>query len=421
MKKYVVLAVVVALVSWWGINSRFRELANAKVIENIDMIKEKEGIPVRTVEPRFLENVDFAREFTGTIEAFREVTVSAHLAEEVVKSDLVLGKHVKAGEVLVILRSDMLNAEKKLAEASVMAAQASLDKVLSGARPQELEQAKANARAAQARLKNAREEYERMSELVKQNAIPKQKADQIVAAYEGAKAAMAAASEGLSLVEEGARDEDVRSARAACDQAAARLEAVSVQLGFTEISSPIDGVISVIEKEVGEQTGVGKPVFTVVDLDKVFLVAEVPEMYINRIGTGMKALCRAGAVTGVTFEGLVAEICPSASPLNRVFSVKIAVDNPDSSLKPGMFGSGSISIDRVAKGCVIPRYCLSVDRDKTFIFVVENGLAKQTIVTFRDLGGDLVAIEPHLQPKTAVIADGTRDVRDGSRIRAEGM
>ncbi|MCS6859142.1 MAG: efflux RND transporter periplasmic adaptor subunit [Abditibacteriales bacterium] len=114
-------------------------------------------------------------------------------------------------------------AQLQQALAALAAARAREEMVLQGARPQEIAQAQARLRDAQARCDGAAREWERMKQLFAEGAIPKQQLDQAETALETAKAAEAAAREDLDLIRAGAREEEKRMARADVEAAEAQL------------------------------------------------------------------------------------------------------------------------------------------------------------------------------------------------------
>ncbi|PKK88202.1 MAG: hypothetical protein CVV64_19800 [Candidatus Wallbacteria bacterium HGW-Wallbacteria-1] len=416
MKKYIILAILISVVCYYSVNARLHEIQGGAQVTNIDAIKVSQGVPVVAVKPLLNQSVRELRSFTGNIEAFKKVTVSAHLGEEITRSDLTLGMQVTEGQEVLWLRDDMVKADLALAQAAVDQAKSMLDKAEAGARPQELEQAKANVEAAEATMKNASRDYQRMKELDSKGAIPKQQADRIIAGYEGAKAGLDAAKQQLSMVREGAREEDVRAARAGYAQATARLEQAGIRLGFTIVKSPLNGLVAEIEKEVAEQAAVGKPLFAIVDIRQVYLAAEVPEQFINRITPGMEAICTTVNLPGVSFRGKVQEICPEASAMNRVFKVKILVENPDFILKPGMFAAAEVVLDQIADACVIPMAAVVQLESGNRIFCIRDGRAIAMDVNVKNIGEGKVQVTPAIAEDLMVVTEGTRDIMDGSKV-----
>ncbi len=416
MKKYIVVLIIVTGLVYYAVDTRLEAIRSKKIGKNIGAIKKETGIPVKVINPEFREQVEETMEFSGSVQASKSVTVSARLEEEIVESHLVLGKKVKKSELLVQLRDDMINSQVELAKAAVDQTQAMLDKAHKGARPQELKQAMAAVNAAQARMDNARKDNERMKELQKNGAIPRQKADAITAGYEGAKANLDAAKQRLSLVRAGARKEDVRAAKAAFDQATALYDQSLIRQKFTKVYSPIEGIISMVKKEESELSEKGKPLFTILGLEKVHLEIEVSEYFINRLKKGMAVKCSTRSLPNEIFEGIVDEISPQSDHLTRVYKVKVLIDNPGFMIKPGMFMKGRVTLETINDACIIPRDCLVLSDGKYQINLVEDCKVLTSEVYVRELGSNTVAVTPLLKKNSKVIIQGQNDVMAGSKV-----
>jgi RND family efflux transporter MFP subunit len=151
---------------------------------------------------------------------------------------------VQLGKAQVALEQQkaLSDAQLKQAQAALSAAKAKEEQVLKGARPQEIAQAQARLRDAQARRRWAEREWERMQQLYSQGAIPKQQLDQAEVALETAQQTEAQAREDLDLIRAGARDEEKKVARAEVEAAEAKLReahaaADAVRLREREVES----------------------------------------------------------------------------------------------------------------------------------------------------------------------------------------
>jgi HlyD family secretion protein len=127
----------------------------------------------------------------------------------------------------------------------------------------------------------------------------------------------------------------------------AALAVAEAQLGYTELRSPLAGVVLRKHVEPGEIIAAGTPVVTIADLQNAWLKVYVPETDLGRVKLGQAAEIRTDTYRGKVYRGKVvfinseAEFTPKNihTPVERVklvFAVKISVDNPDQELKPGM-------------------------------------------------------------------------------------
>jgi membrane fusion protein YbhG len=276
------------------------------------------------------------------------------------------GDHVKAGAVLVELDDALLQAEKRLAEAAVLTAEAGLNQAIAtrdGAKkswenavdiqqnPIELN---ASTIAAQAALDVAEYNLQRaldtgMYYIVAEARVRRDAAaatldslqqiqanpqainaevDRTHTVYQSALAAASAA--GQQLV-----------------QAGTTLEIIEIKLAKMKLTSPVDGIVATRHNEVGEVIGAGRPVLTVVDLEEVTLTAYITERDIGRVMIGQTAAITVNSYPDKVFDGKVSYISPQAlfTPKNiqlkedqakMVFAVKIIMPNSGYELKPGM-------------------------------------------------------------------------------------
>lgn len=283
---------------------------------------------------------------TGTIEAL-QVDVSPKITGRIVERTVREGDRVHRGQLLVRLDADELTAEARRAEAAVRTAEARLRDLLAGARAQEIEQARQALVNATATRVLTERDYSRAMELFRKDLIAAQEVDRARQAYEVAKANEVGAREKLALVEAGAREYEVVAARAQVAEARASLALAERRLEQTRLVSTLDGVVLHKNMEVGETAVPGQSILTLMDPGDLWLRAYVPETDIARVKLGQPATLAVDAFPGRVFQGAVSEIASEAEftpknvqtkkeRVNLVFRVKIAVQNPDGTLKPGL-------------------------------------------------------------------------------------
>ncbi len=124
------------------------------------------------------------------------------------------------------------------------------------------------------------------------------------------------------------------NARAELESARAKLEAARLELARTTIRAPFDGVFNRNHVEVGNYVRVGDDIAEMVDLDPLLVVAELTELSVQDVRTGVGA--GADLVDGRSVEGTVTFVSSMASPETRTFTVEISVGNPDMTLVDGM-------------------------------------------------------------------------------------
>jgi HlyD family secretion protein len=283
---------------------------------------------------------------TGTIEAL-QVDVSPRVAGRIVERAVREGDRVRRGQLLVRLDAEELEAEARRAEAATRAAEARWRDLRAGARAQEVDEARANLRNATATRVWTERDFRRAQELHAKELVATAEVDRARQAYDTAVAGEAAARERLELLRAGPREDALAAAEADVEQARAALAAARTRLAEARLTSPIDGLVLHKHMEVGETVNPGVPVLTLVDPSDMWLRAYVPETDLGRVKVGQAAAVSVDAFPGRTFPGTVTEIASQAEftpknvqtrkeRVNLVFRIKIAVQNADGTLKPGL-------------------------------------------------------------------------------------
>lgn len=283
---------------------------------------------------------------TGTIEA-TQVDVSVKITGRILERLVKEGDRVTRGQVLVRLDDSELAADVRRQDAALRSAQATLRDLQKGARPQEIEDARAAVSSAEATRTMTEREYQRNDQLYTKNLIAAQDVDRARQAYEVAKAQERSARERLALVLAGSRPDQIDAARWQVTQAESALAQVQSRLREAVVVSPIDGVVLRKNLEAGETANPGVPILTLVNPKDVWLRAYVPETEVGRLKVGDTAALRVDAFPNRVFTGRLIEIGSEAefTPRNvqtkkervtLVFRIKIQIDNPDGLLKPGL-------------------------------------------------------------------------------------
>ena len=265
--------------------------------------------------------------------------VAARLVDE--------GEMVKTGQLVARLESQDFDHEISLRRAELQALHAELNELLAGSRKEEIAQSEAALVSVQAEAKRLADDYRRQEALFSRGVIPQQKFDAAKAAHEASRAQSRQAAETLALVRKGPRRERIDRARARLRGAETALAMAATRLGYTNLASPVTGMVMAKNIEPGEQVSAGTPVITVGELACVWVRAYIGETDLGRVKVGQKARVTTDTWPGKGYDGTVTFIASEAefTPKNvqtekervkLVYRVKITIPNPNMELKPGM-------------------------------------------------------------------------------------
>ncbi len=336
--------------------------------------------------------------YSGTIET-REIEIGSKIGGRVIAVPVEEGQPVKAGEVLVRFECDELQAQRAQAFAQVTQAQADLDRMVRGnrpeeiaqaqaaasaqkaaleeavhgPRPQEIAQAEADQAAAQADAVNAESYYQRMDKLAASDTISRQQFDDARDKRDAAKQRAESARQRLALLQAGTRQEDLAAAQARLAQAhsaavlarrgfrAEDIEAARGRLAQAEaqvaeldarlkeaiLIAPADAVVEVVSVRPGDLVAADRIVIDLLEPSQLWVKIYIPETDLARVRIGQAATVRVDSYAGQTFTGRLRQISSEAEFLPRnvqtssdrehqVFGAKVYVDNPQGVLKSGM-------------------------------------------------------------------------------------
>jgi HlyD family secretion protein len=289
---------------------------------------------------------------SGNIEA-TEVDVGFKVSGRIVNLLVQEGDWAERGKVLAKLDDEDLLQRLALAQATLKSAQARLDKLLAGSRPEEIREAEATLQQAQFDFDNKKVNYERVNSLFERGVIPKDTLDNAEAAFKIAKAAVERAKENYQLVKIGPRKEDIEDAKAQVEQAKANLKLIKTQLSYATLYSPLSGVVLVKSGEIGEVVNPGTPILTLADIENVWLKAYIPEVDLSRVKWGQEVSVTTDLKPQKIYKGKIsfissqAEFTPKQIQTEKervtlVYRIKIDIPNPEKELKPGMPADGKI-------------------------------------------------------------------------------
>lgn len=358
----------------------------------------------------------------GSVEAINEVTVTTKLTGRIAAVPVKEGDTVRAGQILVQLESGEFAAQVQQAEANLRAAQARLQMLESGARPQERAQVDAAVAQAKANYDMAEANFARMQSLYDTGAISKAQLDAAQLQRDVAKAQYDSTLQQRSVVQTGPRPEEIQMARAQVAQAQAAVNFARLQAANAVITSPLSGVVTHRFVDPGDLASLmpGQAnLITVSQIDPVYVVLDVSETDVERVKTGQQVGVYADAYPGRAFIGTVKEISQVADPRTRTFKVKVLVKNADHPLKPGMFARGEITVSRTEGALVIPRDAVVMTEGQATVFIVENGKARVRQVSLGATSGPFVEIRSGLVAGESVVVAGQSELSDGTAVAVQ--
>jgi HlyD family secretion protein len=295
--------------------------------------------------------------YSGTIET-TQANLSFQVPGRVVKVNVQEGQSVTKDQIIAELDREEFESRYEQAKANLDRAQKTkkqLETMLEISRktlPSEVARAKANVQSTRDTLRDAEKNYKRFEDLFSKGVITEKERDGMKLTYEVAQSRLAESESVLNLAQGNltkidAVKQDIEVATAQINSVNASLSQASIQLAYTQLKSPMDGVITSRNIEPGETVNSGREVITISDLSRVDLKIFIDETEIGKVRPGQKVDVKIDTFPGKTYTGTVSFISPEGEftpkiiqtkkeRVKLVYLVKVSIENPNFELKAGM-------------------------------------------------------------------------------------
>lgn len=274
--------------------------------------------------------------FAGKIQCDNSVNLASKISpSKVTKITVQVGSKVNAGDPIVYLDTTDLKNQENQAEAKVNTAKASLDKVQSKARWEDISIAEAAVDNDNKIYENAVNSYNRIKKLYDSGNETKQNLEQVEGSLNTAKDKLISDKGTLDKLNNGATKEDIASSEALVNEAQAAVNTASSQVDSGIITSPISGTVSECDIHEGEIAGTGATLIKIVGDNKLYIDGYVPENVFGKIKVGEEVTVKADDMPDKRFKGEISVINPLLSS-NGKNVVRVTLKEGNDTLKPGM-------------------------------------------------------------------------------------
>jgi HlyD family secretion protein len=372
---------------------------------------------------------------SGYIVAHHKIAVGAKVMGRVAWIGVEKGDLVQAGQVLVRLEDSEFRAQVNQATANLAAAEARLDQLKAGSRPQEKLKDRAAVMQAEANLKTAEAEYQRAEKLYREGVASKAEYDRALSERDTALAMVESARQSSAMTDIGPRAEEIRAAAAQVQQMKAARDYALTQLEATEIKAPIAGTVLQRIVERGEMvspsafggSGARTSVVDLADLNDLQGELDISQTEFARLKMGQRAEIIPEAYPNLRYSGFIAEIAPEANRAKSTVQVKVKVENPNEQLRPEMSvrvnflsEKAPTNADNKAAARVLVPKAAVVKKDGTsFVFVVKGNKVEQRVIRTGDEVGDAYLVLDGLSGSESVAVAGNDKLRDGDRVKIQ--
>jgi HlyD family secretion protein len=380
---------------------------------------EQESEPVRPVQLAEVQRGEIARIIAadGNLRALNQSAVTPKISAPVSRFLVNRGDHVKTGQLLAVLENKDLQAAVADAKGAYEQADANYRSVSAATVPDALAKAQADVQAAKESLDAAQKLVDSRRQLLEQGAIARRLVDEATVSWAQAKSQYDTAQRHLESVQSVGRIEDVKSAAAQRDSAQARYQAAQAQLAYSEIRSPISGIVADRPLFAGEMAVPGTPLLTIVDVSSIIARVNVPQDQAGYVKLGQPAqLVSSG---GDEAMGKVTVVSPAVDPQGTTVEVWVQAPNPGERLRPGGTVHATIQAAPVKNAVVVPLPALLPSAEGgTAVFTVgQDMIAHERAVQVGIRTADQAQILSGVDAGARVIVSGGLGLEDGAKVK----
>jgi HlyD family secretion protein len=375
--------------------------------------------PVVTVETATVRTMALQQVVTSEAVLFpkNEVAITPKVMAPVREFYVNRGSRVRKGALLAVLENRDISATVTENRGVLEEAQARYDTTVRASLPEDLKKAEFDAKAAKEAFDAQQKLYESRQKLYQEGALPRKDLDQSAVALAQARAQNEVARQHLRAFDAVGKDATTRSAAGQLTSAQGRYRGAQAQLSYTEIRSPITGVVTDRPVWPGETAPAGAPLLTIMDTSSVVARAHVPQEQAALLKPGDPATIAAPNVPPVPAK--VTVVSPALDPGSTTVQVWVEAENKSGRLRPGSTVQVRIVARTIENALTIPEQALlKTPEGGTRVMVLgDQGKAHETDVETGIHTGNIVQITKGLQHGETVITTGAYGLPDNTRVR----
>lgn len=330
------------------------------------------------------------------------------------------GSPVKENQLLAVLENRDLSAAAQDTKGAYAQAQATYETTTGANLPEEIQKAEADVQQAQQALDAQEKVFQSRQQLFEQGALPRKELDQSRVDITQARNQYAIAKKHLDAMLAIGKPQELKAAAGQLESAKGKFMGAEAQLSYSEIRSPINGVITDRPLYPGEMATAGTPLLTVMDISSVIAKAHIPQDQAAALKVGDNGTM---TVTGIEepLKGKVTVISPALDPNSTTVEVWFEAKNLKHELKPGSSVHLSLTAQTVKDALVIPATSIltAPDGSTTVMLAGSDGLAHQQGVKVGVRNGDDVQVVEGVKEGDKVVTNGAYGLPDKTKIKVQ--
>ena len=366
-------------------------------------------------------------ETTGDVVATKKVTIGATAEGPIIFCPWREGDLIQAGQKVIEIDRPLYRADVTATAAALAVAQAKLEDLKAGSRPEEIAQAKETVKKFKEAVAFAARDQERIGQLVERGGLAGEALEKTRVSFVDLQSQLASAQQRLGMLESGPTKTAIAVQEALVKEAEEKLKWVQVKLAEGTIVAPFKGIVSKVYVAPGDLAGSKSPLLELLDPSSLLVRFTMPEAIAGAHSLDPKSSCDScpilvtlDAYPGKTYRAKVARVYPEIDrqTRHRVVEAKI-LEKVD--LASGMFARIKVSVQNVPDALSVPSAAVitTLSGEKAVV-IVKEGKAVRVKVSTGIVQGDRTQIVSGLQPGDQVIVLGQKNVKDGASVKMAG-
>jgi HlyD family secretion protein len=381
--------------------------------------KEKEPVVAVQTAPAERQSISQFVSAEAVVFPLRQATVSPKITSTIAEFKVQRGARVKKGQLLAILENKDLAAQAEASKGDFDQADATYAITVNAGVPQQIQKAELDAAAAKSAFEAAQKVFDSRKDLFQQGAIPRRDFDSADVALAQARSQNEQAQKQLADLQRMGKEQLLKAAEGTKESAEGHYRAATAQLSYSEIRSPIDGVVTDRPLYVGDLANANQPILTMMDISALVAKAHIPQVDAAQLKLGDASQIKVEGEEPVAAR--VSLVSPALDPGSTTIEVWVETRKPSASIKPGMTVTLEITAKTVKDAIAAPSNAIFKNAEGT-PYVLVAGTDKKAHQKGVQLGvrnSDLTQITSGINAGDPIIVSGGYAVPDGTSIEIE--
>jgi len=384
--------------------------------------KEQEVTPEVSVQVTAAKSGEISQIVTAEAVVFplQQAIVAPKISSTIKSFQVQRGARVHKGQVLAVLENADLSAAAVQSKGEYEQAEASYVSSTAAGVPEQIQKAELDAASAKSAFDAQQKVYDSRKELFEQGALPRRELDSAQVAVVQARSQYQQAQKQLDDLRRVGKEQALKTAGGQLSAAKGKLLGAEAQLSYSEIRSPIDGVVTDRPLFPGELASANQPLLTVMNTSRLIAKSHIAQSQAVTLKVGDAAEIHIAGVDDPV-PAKVSLVSPALDPGSTTIEVWVETAKPPDALKPGMSVQISITAATAKDAVLVPKNSVfeSPDSGSYVLLAGKDSLAHQTSVQVGLRGVDQIQIVKGVNAGDSVITSGAYSLPDKTKIKIE--